>query len=286
MIYLDNASTSYPKPLEAIKIATSLLERQPLTLNRRGYFSNVDFVDEIELLRSRLKRFIGADKEDRLICVLNATEAINIALFSLLNPGDHVITSVYEHSAVTRTLLALRATKNITFDVVKCDTKITCQDIEKLITQSTKLVVLSHVSNVTGNVLIEKNIGSLLKKHGIKYLIDASQTIGNIDFNVKEYSPDILCFSGHKSLMGLTGTGFLYLKSTLDFQQFRFGGVGHSSELDFLPIKQDSDYEVGTQNVFGILFLNESLNFIENIGLKTFYMKKEQNLNYLIKKND
>lgn len=284
-IYLDNAATSFPKPEVLIHQITDALKNERLTTSRRGYTADDRVADLVQKTRSDLLNFIGGGRDDKLIFTLNATEAINIVLRSNLKKGDHVITSSMEHSAVTRTLNALKR-EGVRVSVVKPnrEVKISCKAITSYINSRTRLIALIHGSNVTGNIIADLNIFQLTQKKNILFLLDASQTVGNYLLDISKFPVDFIAFSAHKGLMGPPGVGCLYVKDYIPLSLFRYGGTGENAENDFLVPEKPSDYETGTQNVVGIMGLHASLSFINEIGLKKVISYKKELMSYCLDK--
>lgn len=278
-IYLDNASTSFPKPKCVVDSINHSLLNFPLNVNRRGFSSRNDFQIEeaIEETRSLLKNMIHAQPVDHLIFSLNATECANIILKELIAPNSHLIISSFEHSAISRTVTALSKNVGASFDVLYPDShgKISLEKLKEMVKPNTKMIMITYGSNVTGDILYEDRFGEFATANRILMFSDLSQAIGNIPLDVGKSKIDMAIFSGHKSLMGPPGVGMLYVKKDIPFHPFRYGGLGFKSENDLLETIKDSDYETGTPNSLGILGLRSSLKFLEHRGWESVFRKKE-----------
>ncbi|MCH5586329.1 aminotransferase class V-fold PLP-dependent enzyme [Shimazuella sp. AN120528] len=284
IFYFDQAATSFPKPDTCIEEVNHFLSSQIGTIRRRGYTSRKTADNIVEKARSLLLSFINGSSQDRLIFTLNATEAINMALQGYLQEGDHVITSPYEHSAVSRTLVALSKTRKIEYTVVQPNEfgVITTTEVERYIQPNTKLIAFCHASNVTGNIIVADDIGAFAKTCGIAYFLDASQSIGSCHIDVAKLQPQFMAFSGHKSLLGPTGVGCLYMKEGTLLPVFRYGGTGYHSSSDWSFPETANDYETGTQNVVGIVGLLASLEFIQEKGLQSIIQHKLDLADYFL----
>ena len=232
-IYLDNAATSFPKP-DFVKDSVSMAMDKPLNSSRSGFSNNYDISIKIENIRKEIKKFINSDKKDKLIFCLNSTEAANVALKDILKNGGHVIISSFEHLAIKRLINRLVDEKKISYSIVQPNEHglITKESIVNLIKGDTKLVALSHVSNVTGKLVFDQSVCDYLKNKNIDFLIDASQSIGHIPIDVKKLGATMMIFSGHKSLFGYAGIGCLYVNQKYSLSIFREGGLGIKANYD------------------------------------------------------
>lgn len=275
-LYLDNAATSFPKPASMIARTTAFLANEISTTKRRGHVSRSQIEDWIEEARSLLLHLIEGNKEGALIFTLNATDAINMALRGVVKPHTHVITGPFEHAAVSRTLTALQAEGYLEFSIADVDENglVTPETLEAVRRPNTSLIALGHASNVTGNVVAHQAIGAYAKQHHLLYFLDASQSVGACPLSAEALGADLLAFSGHKSLLGPPGIGCLYVHPNVKVRPSRFGGVGVKSELDLMTPTEASDYEVGTQNVVGLVGLHASLLEIKQIGLEHLIERK------------
>ncbi len=271
MIYLDNAATSYPKPKEVGRAMLHFLEKVGASPGRSGHRLSIEAGRILYQTRESLAELFNVDDPLRIIFTLNVTEALNLVLKGLLQPGDQVITSSMEHNSVMRPLRELEKI-GVEVKVVYCSPEglLDPQDIEKSIKKNTKLIVLNHGSNVIGSLLPIAEVGEIARKYNILFLIDAAQTAGCYPLDVKRDRIDLLAFTGHKGLYGPQGTGGLVVGEKVDIKKLKplkTGGTGSSSgseeQPDFLP----DVYESGTPNTVGLCGLNEGVRFILKEGV-------------------
>lgn len=286
-IYLDNASTSYPKPPNLAE-ALQNINYMPSSVNRRGYSSSFNLSNKIETTRQKLKDLIACPSDHKIVFTLNSTHAINLGLKGRLESGDHVITSPFEHAAVSRTLTALRKEKNIEFSVMdeKALSSVEEFDLEinRLKKSNTKMIVMNYGSNVTGELIYKPEFGKIAHQNHLEVFVDSSQAIGNIEIDVQRDNIDIMGFSCHKSLLGLAGVGALYFRKDIQIRSLITGGTGIRSENDDMVPTEESDYETGTMNTVGVIALNQSLKFISDEGFLN-YINKKQKLTYKLIEN-
>ncbi|MBE6020168.1 MAG: aminotransferase class V-fold PLP-dependent enzyme [Clostridiales bacterium] len=268
MIYLDNAATTFPKPRKVVAEMTDCLTHYCANPGRSGHDMASKMASRIYETRETIADFFNMTDPLRIVFTANATESLNLAIKGLLKPGDHVVTTAMEHNSVLR---PLKEMKGIRVTVVPADKNgcVFVRDIELAISPSTKLVVCTHSSNVTGSILPIKEIGSLCRKKRILFMADASQSAGAIPIDIQAQNIDILACPGHKSLFGPPGTGFLYLRPGIDVVPLKEGGTGTDSANLYQPRYFPEGYEAGTLNGPGIIGLREGIRFIEELGLKT-----------------
>jgi len=270
MIYLDNASTSFPKPDVVYEKMTSFLKTAGANPGRAGHRMAVAAERAINEVRNRIVKFIGGRDPERIIFTLNATDALNIAIKGALKSGDHVITSHLEHNSISRPLKRLEENGLISITRVAFDGDgfIDPEDIERAITPRTRLIALTHASNVIGTVQPIGEVGRIARERDLLFLVDAAQTAGAIPINVSEDFIDLLAAPGHKSLLGPPGTGFLYVGERADLRPFREGGTGGDSASRLQPEQLPFRLEGGTPNTAGIAALGEAIGFIERQGIE------------------
>ncbi len=263
-IYLDNASTSFPKPPAVADAVSDAVRTVGLTTGRGTSLCRIDPNAIVKNTRSLLCRLINGLDPCRIIYTYSATDGINLVLFGLLKEGDHVLISPLEHHAVARALHYLRENSGVSFDVMPSDAdgRIVAERIREVAKPNTCLACMSHISNVSGTVQPLHEIGAELKRLGIPFMVDAAQSAGCHAIDVQAMNIDVLAAPGHKSLLGLPGTGVLYLSERMNPRPIRVGGTGVKSELYHLPPELPVYYESGTPNVLGIIALEASLNFI------------------------
>jgi len=224
------------------------------------------------VVESRLlvARLINALERERVIFALNCTDALNLGLKGLLRPGDHVITSCIGHNSAVRPLRKLEQQGvKITKVPPSSDAGVvSAQDIEDAITKNTKLLVITHASNVTGVIQPIEEYGALSRRHNLIFMVDAAQTAGKCPIDVQAGNIDLLAFSGHKGLLGPPGTGVLYVGNRVNLDSLREGGTGSHSEQEEQPVDLPYRYESGTVNSIGISGLGAGLKYIFSEGLE------------------
>lgn len=267
MIYLDNAATSWPKP-EAVCQAVNDCLRYAGGSPGRGGHGMARAADQIMFeARQELAWLLKVNNPASIMFSYNATDALNIALFGLLKPGDKVVTSSMEHNAVARPLRELER-RGIRLDVILCDKdgRLPLEDLKAGL-NGARAVVVGHGSNVTGTLAPLAEIGSLAAAAGAVFVVDAAQTCGVEEIDVEGFGVDILAFSGHKGFLGPQGTGGLYLRPGLDVIPLRYGGTGSQSDSDQQPAFYPDRLESGTPNTPGIAGLLAGIRFIRETGL-------------------
>ncbi len=269
MIYLDNAATSWPKPDSVYQTMDEFLKKNGGNPGRGSHSMAVAAKEIIEETRLLVARLINSPEKERVIFTLNGTDAINLGLKGLLRPKDHVITSCLEHNSVVRPLTKLekQGIKITRLSPSTATGVVSVQNIEKEITEDTKLVVITHASNVTGVIQPIEKYGSIARKHGLFFMVDAAQTAGKYPIDVQAGSIDLLAFSGHKGLLGPPGTGVLYVGKRVNLDSLREGGTGSYSEMEEQPLELPYRYEGGTLNSTGISGLGAGLKYIFTEGL-------------------
>lgn len=285
-VYLDNGSTSFPKPKVVADSIYNYLTNVGGNPGRSNHSNALQANRSLYITREEICGLFNYDKPENVIFTNNITSSLNILLNGVIKPGDHVITSSMEHNSVIRPLYNLKTLLNIELDIVNANTLgiIDVTDIEKLIKPNTKLLVMTHASNVTGSIQPIKQIGDLCKKHGIFFILDSAQSAGVLDIDFKDLSLSALAFTGHKSLLGPQGIGGFIIDDKLNeiCNPLLLGGTGslsHSlTQPDFLPDK----FESGTLNIPGIIGLCEAIKFIKSEGLNTIYEHNSYLRSYLI----
>jgi cysteine desulfurase/selenocysteine lyase len=279
MIYLDNAATSWPKPEAVYQAMDSLMRNTGASPGRSGHLMSLTAAHIVHETREALCEFFGIADPSHLVFTANATEALNLAIKGLLRPGDHAVTSSMEHNSVMRPLRALEKT-GVELTVAPCasDGSLDPGEIGRAIRPNTRLIVLTHASNVVGTVLPVAAVGRIARSHGVPLLVDAAQSAGCYPIDVETMNIDLLAFSGHKSLFGPQGTGGLYIRPGLEsrLEPLKYGGTGsfseHENQPDFLPDK----YESGTPNTVGLAGLGAGVRFVMREGLGNIRKKEER----------
>ncbi|MDP2930892.1 MAG: aminotransferase class V-fold PLP-dependent enzyme [Chloroflexota bacterium] len=268
MIYLDNAATTWPKPESVYQTMDEFLRKKGGNPGRGGHSLAVAAREAVEEARLLVTRFINAPEVERVIFTLNCTDALNLGLKGLLQPGDHVITSSLEHNSVVRPLHKLEQMGvRVTRLPPATDGAVSARDIEKAITKETRLVMMTHASNVNGVIQPVAEYGAVARRHNLIFMVDAAQTAGNYPIDVQAANIDLLACSGHKGLFGPPGTGVLYVGSRAALEPVREGGTGSFSELEEQPGALPYRYECGTVNSVGISGLGAGVKFIMKQGL-------------------
>lgn len=271
-IYLDNAATSWPKPAGVSQAMARFLEISGGNPGRSGHRLSLAAGRVLYDVREALAEFFGLDNPLRLVFTANVTEALNLGLQGLLRPGDHVVTSSMEHNAVMRPLRALEQA-GVQITVVPCDRdgQLAPPDIEAALRSNTRLVVLTHASNVCGAILPVAEVGEIARRAGALLMVDAAQTAGILPLNMKTMQIDLLAFTGHKGLLGPTGTGGLLVGERVDVDRFSplvRGGTGSRSEFEVQPEFLPDKFESGTPNTVGLAGLAAALGYIRQVGIQ------------------
>ena len=279
IIYFDNAATSWPKPPQTLTAMQDYLQNVGGSPGRSGHRLSLEAARIVFETREMLSQLFNVPDPLRIVLTRNATESLNIAIFGLLNPGDHVITSDMEHNSVMRPLRAAEA-RGVDITVVPCGSNglIDPGDVVKAIRTNTKAIFITNASNVTGTIMPIADIGKIAREHDLVLCVDAAQTAGCYPIDVEAMHIDLLAFTGHKSLFGPSGTGGLYIREDLEglIRPLMFGGTGsrseHEAQPDFLPDR----YESGTPNTIGIAGLGAGAGFVLAEGVDHIRRREEE----------
>jgi cysteine desulfurase family protein len=278
IIYFDNAATSWPKPAGMMAAMINYNDHIGGSPGRSGHNRSLDAGRIILETREALAELFGCGDSLRIAFTKNATEALNIAISGILNPGDHVIASSMEHNSVMRPLRYLEA-QGVQLSVVSCAGagRLDPEEVRAAINPRTRLLVVNHASNVTGTIQPIAALGKIARDHGIIFCVDTAQTAGSVPIHVDEMAIDLLAFSGHKSLCGPQGTGGLYVREGLERQlrPLMTGGTGSRSEFEGQPDFMPDKYESGTPNTIGLAGLGAGVRFVLAEGLDAIRAKKE-----------
>lgn len=273
-IYLDNASTSFPKAPTVATAMSDYITNRGININRGSYALAYDVEDIIYTTRQRLHTLFNGHDPSHVIFTQNVTMSLNMVIKGLLKAGDHVLVSSMEHNAVMRPLTQL-LDKGITFDIIPCDKmgSIQLESMDSLIRPNTVAMIINHASNVCGTIQPLESIGSICKDHNLQFIVDAAQTAGVIPIDVKAYHIDALCFTGHKGLLGPQGIGGIILTKEMAQTLIPLiaGGTGSFSHLETMPTHMPDAFEAGTLNLPGIIGLNEGLSYIESQGMENIH---------------
>jgi len=273
-IYLDNASTTFPKAPNVANAMSDYLTNYGININRGSYALAYDVEDIIYTTRQRLNNVFNGHDPSHVIFTQNVTMSLNMVIKGLLKAGNHILVSSMEHNAVMRPLTQL-LDKGITFDIIPCDVtgSIQLESIETLIRPNTVAMIINHASNVCGTVQPIESISSICKAHNLHFIVDAAQTAGVIPIDVKACHIDALCFTGHKGLLGPQGIGGIILTKEMAQTLIPLiaGGTGSFSHLETMPTHMPDAFEAGTLNLPGIIGLNEGLSYIESVGMENIH---------------
>lgn len=275
MIYLDNAATTLQKPpqvLEAVVQAMSTLGNAA----RGAHSGSLQASRAIYETRCKLARLFGCSRADHVVFTCNATEALNIAIHGVLNPGDHVISTDLEHNSVLRPLYRLETERRISLSFVSAsgNPRLGRKDFEALLRPETRAIVCTHASNLTGDLTDIASVGALAKERGLLFIVDASQTAGCVPIDMEAMGIDILCFTGHKGLFGPQGTGGLCIREGIEVRPWKVGGSGVQSYLPTQPEEYPTRLEAGTLNGHGIMGLSAALDFLEETGVEAIAQRE------------
>lgn len=274
MIYLDNAATTLQKPEGVAEAMTTAL----MSLGNSGRGAHEATLDASRMIygtREKLAELFHIQDPMRIAFTCNATESLNMAIQGTLKPGDHVITSVCEHNSVLRPIYRM-AKQGVTYSMLPADEKGNMQydQLPDLLKKETKAIVITHASNLTGNVTDLKKISDFASANGLLLVVDASQTAGCIPIDVQELGIDILCFTGHKGLMGPQGTGGIYVREGVKISPLKVGGSGVKSFDKEHPDTMPTALEAGTLNGPGIAGLGASVSWIRKQGVEQIHEKE------------
>lgn len=273
-IYLDNASTSFPKAPTVATAMSDYITNRGININRGSYALAYDVEDTIYTTRQRLNTLFNGHDPSHVVFTQNVTMSLNMVIKGLLKAGDHVLVSSMEHNAVMRPLTQL-LDKGITFDIIPCDKtgSIQLESMDSLIRPNTVAMIINHASNVCGTIQPLESIGSICKTHNLQFIVDAAQTAGVIPIDVKACHIDALCFTGHKGLLGPQGIGGIILTKEMaqNLTPLIAGGTGSFSHLETMPTHMPDAFEAGTLNLPGIIGLNEGLAYIESQGMENIH---------------
>jgi cysteine desulfurase/selenocysteine lyase len=262
-IYFDNAATSWPKPPVVRAALDEYFGEAGGNPGRAGHRMSIAASQVVEDARDSLSELLGVEDPAQVVFTKNATEALNIAIYGMLRPGDHAVTTSIEHNSVMRPLRHLES-QGLELTVVRCgpDGRLDPDDVVDALRPDTKLLTTVHGSNVTGNLVPIAAVAAIAHERGVPYLVDASQTAGSLPLDVADLGIDLLACTGHKSLLGPTGTGALFVREGLSPLPLMRGGTGSRSDLETQPEFMPDALESGTMNVAGLAGLAASVKFL------------------------
>ena len=273
LIFLDNGATSFPKPEEVYTFMDNFYRNYGVNPGRSGYDLCMETGELVENTRKMMTEFFNGTDPNRLCFSYNSTDALNLIINGMLKQGDHALTTTLEHNSVLRPLYHLYKYNGVEVDHIPFDSIgfINPDDFPKKFKKNTKLVVINHASNVIGTVQPIKDIGKHCRERGIPLAIDVSQSAGKIPIDIEEMNVDVVAFTGHKSLLGPTGIGGLYVSEGIEIRHTRAGGTGVRSavrtHLDEYPYR----LEYGTMNTLGVAGLYAGVKWIEKTGMNNIH---------------
>lgn len=275
MIYLDNAATTLHKPQQVIDAVVHAMQSMG-NCARGTHEEALDAARTVYDARVRLASLFGCPRVDHVAFTANSTEALNMAINGLIDPGDHVISTDLEHNSVLRPLYRLEAEHGAELSFVPADKlgNVDYADFERLMKPNTRAVVCTNASNLTGTVLDIERIAKTAHSHGTLVIVDASQTAGCWPIDMKKMGIDVLCFTGHKGLMGPQGTGGICVKEGIEIRPFKVGGSGVQSYSRTHPAEYPTRLEAGTLNGHGIAGLGAAAKFISETGVENIHAKE------------
>jgi cysteine desulfurase/selenocysteine lyase len=273
LIFLDNGATSYPKPEEVYSFMDHFYRNFGVNPGRSGYDLCMETGELVEETRAMMTKFFNGTDPNRLCFSYNSTDALNLIINGMLKEGDHAISTTVEHNSVLRPLYHLYKNNGVEVNYIPFDSKgfVDPDEFPKRFKKNTKLVVVNHASNVIGTIQPVKDIGKYCREKEIPLVIDASQSAGKIPVDMEALNVDIVAFTGHKSLLGPTGIGGLYVREGIEINHTRAGGTGVRSavrtHLDEYPYR----LEYGTLNTMGVAGLHAGVKWIEKQGLENIH---------------
>ena len=282
MIYLDSAATSLWHPKEAEERMMQAL-RGCGNAGRGAHDATLDAGRVVFETRMRLAELFHAESPERIAFTCNDTEALNTAIFGLLEAGDHVSTTVCEHNSVLRPLYAMEK-QGLELTIVPADAsgRIDDKQMEAAVRENTKAIVVTHASNLTGNITDLARVHAIAERDSLLLIVDAAQTAGILPIDVQKSGIDVLCFSGHKGLLGPQGTGGIYVRPGLFVRPLKMGGSGIRSYEKEQPKAMPEHLEAGTLNVHGIAGLCGALEYLEKTGIDTVYQREMERMRFFL----
>lgn len=275
---LDQAATSFPKPEAVYESVLNEMKNGGVNINRGGYTTAYDLEADIIGVRQSISDLFNGYGTANVIFTNNVTQALNMVLYGLLKQGDHVLISSIEHNAVYRPVHRLAETGRITYDVIPASetAEMDLEAAERMIRPETKAMVINYASNICPEVNPIGELGVLAKKHGILLVVDAAQGAGTHDIDMKRDGIDILCFTGHKGLLGPQGTGGFVIRDTLvdAVDPVLCGGTGSRSDSPVMPEFMPDKFEAGTLNLAGIIGLGAGIRYVKEKGIEN--IRKEE----------
>lgn len=285
IIYFDNAASSWPKPRSVSEKVAECIQEYGANPGRGGHQLSMRASKVIYKTRVKLAQLFGIQNPNDIFFTMNATMALNMAIKGILKSGDHVITTTLEHNSVRRPLEYMKKVHGVEITYIKPEIDgFVINEFKKAIKQNTRLIAVSHASNLTGMIAPIKEIGLMAKEYQIPFLVDGSQSAGILPINVEEMNISLLGFPGHKGLYGPQGTGGLYVHPDLQLEPLLHGGTGSHSELIEQPETRPDRYESGTLNTPGIAGLLAGVEFVLDTGVEEIRKKEWELTQYTLQK--
>lgn len=276
LIFLDNGATSFPKPEEVYTFMDHFYRNFGVNPGRSGYDLCMEAEELVEKTRDMLTKYFNGKDPNRLCFSYNSTDALNLIINGMLEEGDHAVSTTIEHNSVLRPLYHLYKYKGVEVDHIPFDRKgfVDPDDFPKKIKKNTKLVIVNHASNVIGTIQPVKEIGKYCKEREIPFVVDVSQSAGKIPVDIEELNIDVIAFTGHKSLLGPTGIGGLYVREGIEIKHTKAGGTGVRSAVPTHLFEYPYRLEYGTLNTLGVAGLHAGLKWIQREGLKNIHSQE------------
>jgi cysteine desulfurase family protein len=274
-IYLNNGSTSFPKPLEVTNALNEHLQALPGNYGRSGIDKGKGSI--VSTTRALISNFFNSAESHNLVFTSGSTEALNLAILGSIKDKCHIVTTAIEHNSVYRPLDKLKQEYGTELTIVPCDEygNVSTNAIEKAIKSDTKMLVINHCSNITGALTDIQSISEIAERHGCILVVDGSQSAGVISIDLQKLNCHYFAFTGHKSLYGLQGCGGLFIRKDQNPEPLKFGGTGFKSDSLSQPQELPYKYESGTLNIPGIISLNAGIEWIKATGIDKIHARKE-----------
>lgn len=270
-VYLDNAATSRQKPDSVIEAMDNYFKNIGCSPGRGGYECSLKAGRIVLETRLAVAELFNVPNPEQVIFTHNITHSLNYAIKGLLRKGDHVVTTSMEHNSVVRPLRSLEKRDIIRVDYISCDARgmLNPEDISRAIRDDTRMIVITHASNVTGTLMPVREVAQIAQKHNLFFVLDTAQTAGVYDIDFQELNLDVLAFTGHKSLMGPPGTGGFVIseRAAREMNPLIEGGTGSVSDMEYQPDFLPDRFESGTMNTPGLAGLKAGIDFIKGVGL-------------------
>lgn len=275
MIYLDNAATTLKKPSGVIEAVCAAMNSMG-NASRGAHGGSLHASRMVYETREKLAKLFGCSRPDHVVFTQNSTESLNLAIRGAIPAGSHVISTDLEHNSVLRPLYLLEEEQGVKLSFVAADQYgvVKIEDFESLIREDTSAIVCTHASNLTGNRIDIEAVGAIAKRHGLLFVVDASQSAGAMEINMDRMGIDILCFTGHKGLMGPQGTGGLCVREGVQIRPLKVGGSGIKTYSRTHPVEMPTALEAGTLNSHGIAGLSAALDYIFEVGIDAIEKKE------------